>query len=66
MEEILTQDPSGHYPHMDDDTRRRYRQQVCRLARRHRLEEGQAARKALELAACGSGVQRRVCGESHE
>lgn len=60
VEEILTQDPSGHYPHMDDDTRRRYRQQVCRLAKKFRLEESQTARKALELAKRGTGAARHI------
>ena len=50
VEGILQQDPTGHYPRMDEDTRRRYRQRVCRLAKKHRLEEEEAARRALELA----------------
>lgn len=50
VEGILAQDPSGHYPGMDGDTRRRYRQRLCRLARKGRMDEGAAARLALELA----------------
>ena len=53
MEGILSQDPSGHYPRMDEGTRRRYRQRVCRLARKHGLGEREAAQKALELARQG-------------
>ena len=53
VEQILKQDPDRHYPKMDEDTRRRYRQQVCRLAQKYRLEEGEAANQALELARKG-------------
>lgn len=60
VERVLVQDPSGHYPHMDEDTRRRYRQRVCQLAKKYRLEEGQAARRALELAQKGEGPRRHV------
>ena len=60
VERVLNRDPSGHYPHMDEDTRRRYRQRVCRLAKKYRLEEGQAARRALELAQKGEGPRRHV------
>ncbi|MCI8304182.1 MAG: hypothetical protein HFF52_06085 [Lawsonibacter sp.] len=60
VERVLNADPSGHYPHMDEDTRRRYRQQVCRLAQKHRLAEEQAARRALELAGQGEELQRHV------
>ncbi len=60
VERVLIRDPSGHYPHMDEDTRRRYRQRVCRLAQKHRLEEGQTARRALELARKGEGPGRHV------
>ena len=60
VERVLVRDPSGHYPRMDEDTRRRYRQQVCRLARKYRLEEGQAALKAVDLAQKGEGPRRHV------
>lgn len=60
VERILLQDPSGDYPHMDEDTRRRYRQQVCRLARKGQLEESQAARKALDLARKGTGPRSHI------
>ena len=53
VEGILSQDPSGHYPRMDEGTRRRYRQRVCRLARKQGLGEREAAQKALELARQG-------------
>jgi len=60
VERVLRQDPSGDYPHMDEDTRRRYRQQVCRLARRYRMEESQAAGKALDLSRKGEGSRRHI------
>lgn len=60
VEKILSQDPSGHYPNMDDGTRRRYRQQVCRLAKKFHMEESQTAGKALELARQGTGSQSHV------
>ncbi len=60
IERVLKQDPSGHYPRMDEDTRRRYRQKVCLLARRSRMEEEKTARRALELAQKGDGPRRHV------
>ena len=60
VERVLNQDPSGHYPHMDEDTRRRYRQRVCKLARKYRMEEGQTARQAIDLAQKGEGPRRHV------
>ena len=60
VEAVLRQDPSGHYPRMDRDTRRRYRQEVCRLARKAGLEERDAARCALEQAQGGEGERRHI------
>ena len=60
VERVLVKDPSGHYPRMDEDTRRRYRQKVCQLAKKYRMEERQAARQALELAGKGEGARRHV------
>ena len=60
VERILAQDPSGCYPRMDQDSRRRYRQRLCVLARRYGLEEGEAARRALELAQRGEGVKGHI------
>ena len=50
LETLLRQDPTGDYPNMEENTRRRYRQQVCRLARRQKWTEAEAAEEALELA----------------
>ena len=60
VERTLAQDPSGHYPQMDEDSRRRYRQRLCVLARRYGLEEGRAAGEVLELARKGRGVRSHV------
>ena len=60
VEQVLRRDPDGSYLKMDEDTRRRYRQQVCRLARRYGLGEEETARRALELAEKGEGCRRHV------
>ncbi len=60
VEAILARDPAGDYPDMEEDTRRRYRQQVCRLARRFGLSERETAQKALELAQGARGRRRHV------
>ncbi len=60
VERVLEQDPSECYAKMDDATRRRYRQQVCRLARKHGMGEVETARKVLELAKMGEGDQRHI------
>lgn len=59
VERVLSRDPSGHYPRMDEDTRRRYRQRVCQLAKKYGLGEEEAALRALELAQ-GSGPSRHI------
>jgi len=60
LERLLSQDPSGHYPQMDEETRARYRAQVCALARRTGQGEAQTARRVLELAQKGTGPRRHV------
>ncbi len=60
VERVLVQDPSGHYPRMDEDTRRRYRQRVCQLAKKRGPGEEETARRALELAKKGEGARRHV------
>ena len=60
VERVLAQDPADCYPAMDEDTRRRYRQQVCRLARKQGLEEVRVAERVLELAEQGEGPRRHV------
>lgn len=60
VEQMLSQDPSGVYPKMDEESRRRCRQRLCRLAKRYHLEEGAAARQVLELAQKGQGPRGHV------
>ncbi len=48
------------YTKMDEETRRRYRQQVCRLAKRLGMTEAEAAQKALDLAEKGRGRSKHV------
>ena len=50
-EQVLRQDPSGHYPRMDFATRDRYRHAVERLAKRTGLADTEVARRAVTLAA---------------
>lgn len=60
VEAALRQDPAGQYPLMSDDTRARYRAQVCRLARKTGLSESDAAQRVLDAARRGSGAERHV------
>jgi cyclic beta-1,2-glucan synthetase len=60
VERVLGQDPSGIYPKMDEDTRRRYRQAVCALAREHSLGEGETAKRILSLSFQAEGDERHV------
>lgn len=60
VESLFRRDPSGCYPRMDETSRRRYRQQLCRLAKRYGLEEGEAAGQVLELAARGRGAEGHI------
>ncbi len=60
VEQALRQDPAGLYEKMDEATRARYRQQVCRLAKRARMGEREAAERALELARQARGRERHI------
>lgn len=60
VEQLLQQDPTGEYAGMDDATRARYRAQVCRLARRRSMGEGEVAQKVLDLARAGAGEERHI------
>ena len=60
VERLLSQDPSGCYPQMDEESRRRCRQRLCQLAKQYGLEEKAAAQRVLELAQKGRGVQGHV------
>ena len=60
MEQLLRTDPSGDYSAMTEESRARYRAQVCRLAKKARLSQTQTVRRALELAGTGEGARRHV------
>lgn len=49
-EQILREDPAEIYPKMDEGSRRAYRRQVQRLARRRGIPEHRAAARAIRLA----------------
>ena len=49
-ERVLRQDPSGDYPHMDDESREMYRKVVQDLARQSLFSEEEVARQAVFLA----------------
>lgn len=60
VEQTLCRDPAGVYPAMDDETRARYRAQVCRLARQEGVGEAELAEHILLRAAQSSGRERHV------
>lgn len=60
VEQILVRDPAELYGRMDEATKYRYRQQVCRLAKKRGLSEAETAGRALELAQKGEGDQRHI------
>ncbi|NLF34777.1 MAG: hypothetical protein GX585_02300, partial [Clostridiales bacterium] len=60
VESLLRQDPAGIYTKMDDDTRRRYRYQVCRLAKKHGISEAEGAGRVLSMAMEAEGEKRHV------
>ena len=49
-ERVLRQDPSGAYPHMDDESRQMYRKVIQDLARQSLFSEEEVARQAVLLA----------------
>ena len=59
-EQMLREDPSGIYPHMDEKTRGEYRRRVAYLAKRMRNAEYRVARQAVKLAGQGAGRARHV------
>ena len=64
VEAVLRQDPAGCYGSMEDATRRRYRGQVCRLARKRGMGEEETARRVLELSRQGRGRSATWAGFS--
>ncbi len=58
VEQLLRQDPAGVYPAMSDASRRAYRSEVSRLARRTGVSEVETAARAVALAQ--EGTERHV------
>ncbi|MCL2081069.1 MAG: hypothetical protein FWH16_03100 [Oscillospiraceae bacterium] len=50
VERVLSNDPSGHYPVMSEETRMHYRQRISLLARKHGISEPNAAKLCISLA----------------
>lgn len=60
VEAALRRDPAGIYPHMDEESRARYRRKVCRLARKEGRPERDTAERLLHAAARSTGADRHV------
>lgn len=50
VEQTLSADPAGVYPHMADATRDAYRREVAKLAERHKMDEYRVAKRVLKLS----------------
>ncbi|NMB87789.1 MAG: hypothetical protein GYA17_05490, partial [Chloroflexi bacterium] len=50
VEFLMRNDPSGHYPRMDFETRDRYRKKIETVAKQSRTAETEVARNVLQLA----------------
>lgn len=60
VEQTLRADPAGAYPHMDDETRWRYRREVCRLAWKEGISELDMAQRVVDRACQATGAERHV------
>lgn len=60
VEQALRRDPSGIYPHMDEESRALYRAEVTRLAKKRGFDERMLAEKILSLAEKSDGAGRHV------
>ena len=60
VEQTLCQDPAGLYESMDEETRARYRRQVCVLARKKGMSEEETAKGALSLSREAAGERRHI------
>ena len=65
MERTLREDPAGVYPRMDFATRDQYRHVVETTARRSRLDEGEVARLAIQLAREAAATARPDARAAH-
>jgi cyclic beta-1,2-glucan synthetase len=61
-ERVLREDPAGAYPHMDFDTRDRYRKVVEELARRSDCSEEAVAHEAVRRSREGAGSRTAHVG----
>ena len=61
-EEILKQDPSGFYGRMTKETKALYREQIARLAKKHRKDETEIAREIVEKSRRSTEQRKRHIG----
>jgi cyclic beta-1,2-glucan synthetase len=62
VEQILSRDPSGIYPSMDEESRAQYRRIISRLAQRRKMSEASAAKQAIYLSENSTDPQCRHVG----
>ncbi|ADU26013.1 GH36-type glycosyl hydrolase domain-containing protein [Ethanoligenens harbinense] len=62
IERILSTDPAGVYPKMDERSRACYRTRLAEIARKRGMPEGQAAELAVSLAQNGASARTRHVG----
>lgn len=62
LEQILSQDPAGVYPKMEERSRDLYRRRTAAIARRLGISETEAAQTAVELASRGKDPRTRHVG----
>lgn len=62
VERILSRDPSGIYPLMDEESRAQYRRMVSLLAQRNKMSEASVAEQAISLAESSADPQCRHVG----
>lgn len=60
VEIVLSKDPSGIYPNMDDATRSRYRRAVASLAEKKGVSEAEAALEALKKASNADSSEKHI------
>ena len=60
VEKVLSADPAGIYPRMDEQSRAEYRARLSKLARREGLEEHVFAKKLIEKSRAANGLERHV------
>lgn len=62
LEQILSQDPAGVYPKMEERSRDLYRRRTASIARRLGISEIDAAKTAIDLASHGETERQRHVG----